>query len=66
MKDKLANTMTYGDIEQKPRSPPRITKQKSKVPTKKEQWNDCKPYVQYTQRVVAACVEAAIADLIDF
>nr|AGC92677.1 UPF0193 protein EVG1-like protein [Heliconius erato] len=40
MKDKLANTMTYGDIEQKPRSPPRITKQKSKVPTKKEQWND--------------------------
>nr|CBH09253.1 HM00016 [Heliconius melpomene] len=40
LKDKLANIMTYGDTDHKPPSPPRITKQKSKIPTKKEQWND--------------------------
>ncbi|CAH0719610.1 unnamed protein product, partial [Brenthis ino] len=40
LKERLANTMTYGDVEQKPPSPPRLIKQKPKLPTKKEQWND--------------------------
>lgn len=47
LKERLANKMTYGDVEQKPPSPPRLMKQKPKLPTKKEQWNDCK-FVYHT------------------
>ncbi|XP_050346492.1 UPF0193 protein EVG1 homolog [Nymphalis io] len=40
LKERLANTMTYGDVEQKPPALPRVLKQKPILPTKKEQWND--------------------------
>ncbi|CAH2106713.1 unnamed protein product [Euphydryas editha] len=40
LKERLANSMTYGDVEQKPPAQPRILKQKPKLPSKKEQWND--------------------------
>ncbi|XP_047529193.1 UPF0193 protein EVG1 homolog [Vanessa atalanta] len=40
LKERLANTMTYGDMEQKPPALPQLLRQKPNLPTKKEQWND--------------------------
>lgn len=41
LKERLANCMTYGDVEQKPPAPPTLIKLKPKLPSKKEQWNNC-------------------------